>query len=250
MGMNMDLACTFVFHHNLNDFLPASKKYKPVNYTGKDSSSVKDAIEAIGIPHVEVKEINVNGKLVSFSYRLQAQDRIEVIPFEDGAATPSPIAFVLDVHLGKLARQLRLLGFDTHYETDYPDAAIVSIAANQSRIALTRDVGLLKHKLLQYGYWLRSQNSEEQLTEVVKRFALCDHMQPFTRCIACNGTIVAIEKANVQEKIPPDAWTFFTEFYQCRQCHKIYWKGSHYDKMVRRIAQIRLLTCQFGSPAL
>lgn len=246
----MDLACTFIFHYNLNDFLPAGKRHKPVNYTGKASSTVKDAIEAIGIPHVEVNEITVNGKPVSFSYRLQTQDRIEVVPFESGAITPLPIAFVLDVHLGKLARRLRLLGFDTHYETGYSDAQIVSIATDQRRIALTRDIGLLKHKMLQYGYWLRSQNTEEQLIEIVNRFALCDHMRPFSRCIACNGSIAAIEKENVLEGLPPDARAYFDEFFQCRNCHKIYWKGSHYEKMVKRIAQIRLLTCQVGTAAL
>ncbi|MBB1285979.1 hypothetical protein HRH25_16470 [Flavisolibacter sp. BT320] len=246
----MDISCTFVFHYNLNDFLPAGKKYKPISYTGKDSTSVKDAIEAIGIPHVEVKEIKANGNPVLFSYRLEPNDLIDVRPFETVAIKPSPIAFVLDVHLGKLARLLRLLGFDTHYETGYADAEIVALAAHQNRIALTRDVGLLKHKVLRYGYWLRSQNPEEQLAEVVKRFSLCDHIRPFSRCIACNGLIATVEKEKIQYKLPPNTRGHFHEFYQCSHCQKVYWKGSHYDKMVRRIAQFRSVACQVGAPAL
>ncbi|HEY1021890.1 MAG TPA: Mut7-C RNAse domain-containing protein, partial [Flavisolibacter sp.] len=180
----------------------------------------------------------------------QPHDFIDVMPFETTAKSPSPLAFVLDVHLGKLARLLRLLGFNTHYQTDYDDARIVALAQEQNSVVLTRDVGLLKHKVLQYGYWLRSQHPEEQLKEVVSRFALCDKIRPFSRCIACNGFIEKVEKVTIQDSIPPGTRAYFHEFYRCGQCHKIYWKGSHYQKMLHFLERLRSFACQVGPPAL
>lgn len=246
----MAFTCTFIIHNNLNDFLPAGKKHQPVTYAGKYPASVKDAVEAIGVPHVEVKEIRVKGSAVSFSYRLQSHDVIDVLPFDTEAPAPSPPAFVLDVHLGKLARLLRLLGFDTHYQTDYDDARIVALAVEQNRVVLTRDVGLLKHKVLRSGYWLRSQNPEEQLIEVLRRFALCENIRPFSRCIRCNGRISKVEKEKIREAIPPNTRVYFHEFYQCGQCQNVYWKGSHYENMLRHLERIRLVACQVGPPAL
>lgn len=246
----MDLSCTFVFHNILNDFLPTVKKHKPIGYTGRSPATVKDVIEAIGVPHVEIGKIRINGTLVSFSYRLQPNDVIEVLPFETAATSPSPLAFLLDVHLGKLARLLRLLGFNTHYQTDYDDARIVALSLEQNSVVLTRDVGLLKHKVLRYGYWLRSQNPEEQVKEVVSRFALWDSIRPFSRCMACNGFIVKVEKETIQDTIPPGTRAYFQEFYRCGQCHKIYWKGTHYHKMLNFIERLRSFACQVGPPAL
>jgi hypothetical protein len=239
----MRTACTFRFHYRLNDFLPGRKKSQWLSYDFQLSATVKDAIEAIGVPHVEVNGIRVNGNDVSFSYQLEPGDRIEVFPFVKHPHPNQHVAFVLDVHLGKLARLLRLFGFDVYYDTGYSDAAIVAIALQQSRIVLTRDIGLLKYKLVQYGYWLRSQQPEEQLTEVLTRFALCDAVHPFSRCIACNGAIVEVVKERIVHLLPPNTKKIFTEFYQCSQCDKVYWKGSHYENMLRRIEHIRSIAC-------
>ena len=235
--------CTFLFRDSLNDFLRAGKKNRPISYAFRPSATVKDAIEAIGVPHVEVNQVKVNGTTVSFSYLLQPNDAIEVMPFESVVPIPTPVAFVLDVHLGILARLLRLLGIDTHYETGYNDAGIVTIAVAQNRIVLTRDVGLLKHKVLRYGYWLRSQDPDEQLKEVIRRCALCDSLHAFSRCIACNGTITEVQKEKIAEALPPDTKACFHQFYQCSHCGKVYWKGSHYENMLRRIDRIRLVAC-------
>ena len=239
----MHAACTFRFHHSLNDFLPGRKKHQWLSYSFQLSATVKDAMEAIGVPHVEVNQVRVNGNDVSFSYQLQPGDRIEVFPFVKHLHPNQPIAFVLDVHLGKLARMLRLLGFDAHYETGYNDASIVAVSLQQNRVVLTRDVGLLKHKVLQYGYWLRSQQPEEQLTEVLTRFALCDSVHPFSRCMVCNGAIVEVDKERIRHLLPLNTKEIFTEFYQCSQCGKVYWKGSHYENMLRRIERIRSIAC-------
>lgn len=248
-GRGMVDTCTFVFRGSLNDFLRAGKKDKEIVYGFQPSATVKDAIEAIGIPHVEVARMLVNENHANFSYRIQPNDKIEVLPFET-VSLSLPIKFVLDVHLGKLARLLRLLGFDTHYQTDYDDPQIIALAVEQDRIVLTRDVGLLKHKVLLHGYWPRSQNSEEQLKEVIKRFGLCDYIQNFTRCLACNGILVEVQKETVRETIPPKTSAFFHQFYQCNLCRKIYWKGSHYENMLQQIERIRSVACQVRPAAL
>lgn len=178
-----------------------------------------------------------NGVPVDFSYSLQTGDKVEVYPSDAGrewpegyslqAKHPAPDQFVLDVHLGKLARALRMLGFDTCYQNDYSDKTIAHIAETEKRIVLTRDVGLLKQKVIRWGYWLRSQ----QLAEVVRYFNLRPHFAPFTRCIACNGNIREVPKENVLAQLPPDTKLYFNQFYQCDSCKRVYWKGSHYERM-------------------
>jgi uncharacterized protein with PIN domain len=123
------------------------------------------------------------------------------------------------------------LGFDCYYQNDLDDHQIAGIAASQARAVLTRDIGLLKHKRILRGYWLRSQRTEEQLEEVLKRFALRNHLHPFSRCIACNGVIRRVDVESVRTQIPQRVLEFQEEFFQCDQCRKVYWKGTHYERM-------------------
>jgi uncharacterized protein with PIN domain len=123
---------------------------------------------------------------------------------------------VLDVHLGKLARALRMLGFDTHYENTLDDKTIAKVAVSESRVVLTRDVGLLKQKAIQRGYWLRSQQTPEQLREVMDYFNLHGAFRPFTRCIACNGSIVPVSKENILAELPPKTRLYFNDFFNAR----------------------------------
>lgn len=145
---------------------------------------------------------------------------------------------MLDVHLGTLAKSLRLLGFDTVYGQRLHDAALVKISHGEQRILLTRDVNLLKHKAIPMGYWLRSQHTEKQLAEVVCRFQLVDHIRPFTRCMVCNGTIEVVSKETVLDLLPPKTRLYFDEFFQCADCKRVYWKGSHYQRMKETIQRI------------
>ena len=234
----------FLFHGSLNDFLPHKKRNQTLDSACKFSSSVKDAIEAIGVPHVEVGKILVNGKAKDFAYLLQPDDSIDVFPYQDHFPPEAPTAFVLDVHLGGLARLLRLLGIDALYKNNLHDREIVTLAVDEKRAVLTRDIGLLKHKVLQYGYWLRSQHSEEQLTEVIKRFSLCGSLRPFSRCIACNGLLAEVSKASVLHLLPEQTKDIFHDFFQCPQCGKVYWKGSHYHNMQKVVERIRSVACQ------
>jgi len=239
-----------VFHDSLNDFLLPSKRNKPVVYTFSDNPSIKHAIETIGVPHPEADIILVNGKPVDFSYALNNDDEVEVYTAitaksfpDEWLSTPShsnPEKFILDVHLGKLARALRLFGFDTFYENNYSDKTIVELAEKEERIILTRDRNLLKHKLVRVGYWLRSQHVHEQLMEVIRRFNLKTKFKFFERCVECNGKIIKVEKAAIIDKLLPKTILYYNNFFQCECCKRIYWRGSHYEHMhgfIKRIEE-------------
>ena len=245
----MAFHATFLFHGTLNDFLPKSRKGALLDYSFERNPSVKDAIEALGVPHPEVAAILVNGRPVDFQYLLQPEDQVEVFPKRVNAAEvkgknlqpplPEMVKFVLDVHLGKLAKALRMLGFDTVYQNDYSDKAIADLAQNENRIVLTRDVNLLKIKKILWGYWLRSQHLEEQLSEVIRYFELEKQFAPFSRCLACNGFILPVEKEKVINELPPNTRRYFHEFYQCESCRNVYWKGSHFERMQQFIRQFQ-----------
>jgi uncharacterized protein with PIN domain len=226
----------FKFHGSLNDFLLPRNRDSWNTYTFTGSPSIKDAIEAIGIPHVEVCRILINEKEADFTHALHGHAMVEVFPYTQISA--APLNFVLDVHLGKLARQLRLLGFDSLYQNNYTDRNIIDLVKQQERIVLTRDIGLLKHTAIQWGYWLRSQQPLAQLEEIVYRFHLEKEIHPFSRCLVCNGPIESVAKYEIRDQLPPATLACFDEFYQCHQCKKLYWKGSHYDRMIKLVSAI------------
>ena len=231
----------FRFYEELNDFLCSERKKVVFPYDFESTPSVKDAIEAIGVPHTEVDLILVNGVSVPFAYHITDNDTVSVYPVFESLdisgvthLREKPLRepkFILDVHLGKCAKYLRLLGFDSLYENTYDDPEIVAIAQAQKRAVLTRDVSLLKRKAVSRGYWVRSRTPSEQVTEVIHRFDLQSNIRPFSRCMACNGIVSAITKDAVMEVLEPNTIRYFDEFYQCSSCGKVYWKGSHYTKM-------------------
>lgn len=138
--------------------------------------------------------------------------------------------FICDVHLGKLARRLRLLGFDTIYGNDLEDNEIIRIATTDNRIILTRDGEILSNKATR-GYRPNSIFSDEQAREVMSIFNLQGQIRPFSRCIKCNGDIIPVEKDSILALVPPRSGQFMKHFWQCQGCRKIYWQGSHYEKL-------------------
>lgn len=231
----------FRFYEELNDFLPSEKRklQAPYHFSGKPS--IKDAIEAQGIPHPEVDLIIVNGDSVGFDYHLQDGDQVAVYPvFESFDISPivklreAPLRvsrFVVDVNLGKLARLLRMLGFDTLYDNQFSDRAVAEISSREQRIVLTRDRRMLQARIITHGYWVRSQLPEEQIREVIKRFDLFSQIAPFRRCFECNGLIQGIDKTQIIERLQPKTRRYYEEFYICPDCEKIYWEGSHFDRL-------------------
>lgn len=238
----------FRFYEELNDFLPADKRKVQFRYAFSGNPAIKDAVEAIGVPHTEVDLILVNGGSVDFSYHLNHGDRVSVYPvfesFDIRAVThlrPGPLRnpkFILDVHLGKLAKLLRMLGFDTMYRNDLEDEEIAERARQEGRTILTRDVGLLKRSSVDRGYWVRSQQPKQQAREVIHRFDLKNLVNPFKRCLDCNGIIEPVEKEAVEEQLPPASAQSFSYFFQCSNCGKLYWRGSHVPNMLDTICSL------------
>ena len=236
---------TIRFYAGLNDILPVSQRYRPVTFSFSGKPSIKDRIEAFGVPHTEVDLILINGQSVGFVQSLMHDDFVSIYPpFKSLDISPllkltaKPFGeprFILDVHLGKLARKLRMLGFDTLYRNDYADPEIVAIALREQRIILTRDRGLLMIKSVQYGHWVRSNRIDEQVMEVLSRFDLYSHIRAFHRCINCNGMIQRTDKEAVIDLLLPRTALYYDEIYRCSGCDQLYWQGSHYQNMTQYI---------------
>ncbi|MGD9096295.1 MAG: Mut7-C RNAse domain-containing protein [Chromatiales bacterium] len=239
---------TIRFYEELNDFLPPERRKQDLLQPLNHPCSVKDFIENIGIPHTEIDLILVNGRSVDFSYQLQDGDRISVYPvFESLDITPvtrlrpKPLRkprFVLDQHLGKLAHYLRMLGFDCLYRNDYHDPELAAISAREGRILLTCDRRLLMRKKVSRGYFVRERDPEGQLREVVQRLDLRHATSPFTRCMECNGLIEPVDKETIMSELAPRTRDDFDEFRRCTECGRLYWRGSHYDRMQELIARL------------
>ncbi len=239
----------FRFYEELNDFLPAHRRKVAFGYEFFGTPSVKDAIEAVGVPHTEVDLILVNGRSVGFDHLLSGGERVAVYPtFERldilplSRLRPEPLResrFVADVHLGKLARYLRLLGFDTRYDNDLDDPTIAEIGRSEKRIVLTRDRGLLKRNAVTHGYWVRSRRPREQLVEVVRSIDLGRRLRPFSRCLSCNGSLADAPKESIQALVPEGVLSSFDRFLKCEHCQQVYWAGSHYRRLEAIVEHVR-----------
>jgi uncharacterized protein with PIN domain len=240
---------TFRFYAELTDFLARDINAGTMTVGFDVPGNVKDMIESCGVPHTEVDLILINGQSVDFAHRVTDGDRISVYPlFESVDVTPllmvrppppPRIRFVADNHLSRLARFLRLLGIDTTYGPDWTDGELVRISRTEERILLTRDVGLLKHGSLTHGYFVRATEPYEQVTEVGRRFQLARHLEPFTRCMNCNGALRPVEKEEVAHRIPPQTRSRVEDFRRCMSCDQIYWEGSHHRSLTRIIESVR-----------
>ncbi len=236
------------FYAELNDFLPEERRQREFVHDLTAPRSVKDLVEALGVPHTEVDVILVNGESVGFSHPVAPGDRIAVYPVFEALDVqpvtrlrPEPLRelrFVLDGHLGKLAAYLRLLGFDTLWASDPSDDQLAEVSASQRRVLLTRDRGLLKRTEVTHGSLVRSKDAREQLFEVVGRFDLRRAARPFTRCLRCNTPLSPVAKEEVIDRLPPRVRELYDELYRCAACDKVYWKGTHFDRMRQLIASV------------
>lgn len=232
---------TIRFYGGLNYFLPPKIRQVPFRHVFTGQPTVKELVESLGVPHTEVDLILVDGVSAGFDRQLRDGERVSVYPafrsFDVSEVTlvrPEPlpeIRFVLDVHLGKLASYLRMAGFDTLYSRSASDCELADCSASERRILLTFDRGLLKRKNVVYGYCVRSREPATQLREVLDRFGLSDRLRPFSRCMSCNGVLERAAKAEVFDRLPEKVREYADEFTVCRSCGRIYWKGSHYEKM-------------------
>lgn len=239
----------FRFYGPLNDFLPARRRQISFTHAVGGRTSVKDAIESLGVPHPEIDLLLANGQSVGFAYIVQDGDFISVYPAFtnlDVAAVslvrPEPLTayrFVLDVHLGTLATFLRMVGFDTLYRNDYADDELAHIAHTDSRFLLTRDRGLLMRSLVTHGYFLRNTDPEQQLTETLRRFRLSSQIQPFKRCLVCNGLLEPVAKSAVLDWLPRRVQEGQDQFWRCPDCQRVYWAGTHHQRMQQFVERVK-----------
>lgn len=226
------------FHGDLVDFLPKNTPSPAfeVNFTHK--TAIKHNIESMGVPHPEIGRIECNGRPIEMSYHIQDGDDIHVYPHSHGdhRLENSPPLFILDNHLGKLTDYLRLLGIDAIYAQDLPDDSIALAACEQNRILLTRDRGLLKRKIVSVGRCVRADNPVDQLAEVISIFGLEPWIVPFQRCARCNGKLISVNKDEIIDQLQPLTRKYYDEFTRCVSCGQIYWKGSHFAQMQKRLA--------------
>lgn len=233
----------------LNDFLAPELRGAVVRRPFRPHQTVKDVLEAMGIPHTEIDLILVNGDPADFDHRPTAGDRIAAYPMFEaldvGSTTrlrPVPLRdprFVVDVNLGRLARLLRVLGFDARWSSDADDATLAQISLDEQRILLTRDRGLLKRRAITHGLFVHSQDPEEQTLEVIRRLDLRQRLAPLTRCLHCNGELAPVAKHEVIDQLEPLTARYYEEFSRCAGCGRIYWAGSHHAKLLSLVDRLR-----------
>ncbi|HET6485604.1 MAG TPA: Mut7-C RNAse domain-containing protein [Spirochaetia bacterium] len=251
------VSVTVRLYEELGGFLPESRRGTPFTVQCREGTTAKALVEDLGVPHTEVDLLLVNGESVGFGRVLEEMDRVSVYPvFEawdiSGVSKVRPVPlretrFVLDVHLGKLARFLRMMGFDAAYGTASEDDDLVLQARREARILLSRDRGLLKRRAVTHGYLVRSTDPRRQLAEVLHRFDLARQLQVLSqgagipgqglhatgaaRCAICNAPLVRVSADSVAREIPPQVATRYADFSRCPQCSRVFWRGTHWERM-------------------
>lgn len=231
-------------------------------HTVKGYPSIKDTVEALGVPHTEVDCILASGRSVDFSCQMKGGETFRI--YLDSCRIPVSFAgrikklrpripacpqFILDAHLGKLARHLRLLGFDTVYDQRLEDEEIIVRAVQEKRVVLTRDLGILKNNAVRLGAFVQAIDSARQIKEVIKKFGLEENVRPFSLCLECSGRIRRVAKSKIANRLPPKVRRYYKTFYLCRKCGKVYWKGSHYAKLAKFVKRIKEMSSGPRRPA-
>ena len=227
------MTASFRFHGELGEFLPRERRGTRFEYQHARAATLKNAIEALGVPHTEVGRLTVNEQSATLQRIVREGDAIEVFPAQPETGPekgPDPF-FIADAHLGGLARLLRMLGFDTLHEPAFRDADIRRLAREERRIVLTRDRELLKCREIARGAYVHAIRVESQMAEVAARYRLAERARPFTLCLRCNLPLERVAKAAVAARLPPKVLELHQEFTHCPGCDRIYWPGSHYRRM-------------------
>jgi uncharacterized protein len=226
---------------DLSRFVPARRRGSEVRVTLDGTSTLGHLVESTGVPLPEVGTLRVSGTPVAPSHRPADGSTVDVAPVHRPQPLPiTPPRFLLDVHLGRLARRMRVLGLDTEYDTDAHDADLAERAATDARILLTRDLGLLRRRAVPHAAYVRGARTAEQLADVLDRFA--PPLDPYTRCTACNGELCPVRKDDVADRLRPGTRRTYEEFSRCDRCGQVYWRGAHaraLDAVVRTAGAAR-----------
>ena len=239
---------TLRFYEELNDFLPRAARKRDLRIPFDPPAPARHLVETAGVPHTEIEILLLNGESVDLEVPVRDGDRLaaypEVVCFDVAPLVrlrAEPLReprFVADAHLGRLARDLRILGFDTLHANDLGDGALAREAAGGGRILLTRDRQLLMRREVMRGCYLRAARPEEQLAYVVRRLQLCRLVRPFTRCSACNAAVAPSGREAVARDVPDGVLHRYDLFWRCPGCGRVYWQGSHWRAMAGRIARL------------
>ena len=208
----------------LRFLLPVRHRHGEVVVPVDPDVTVGHVVEALGVPHTEFGGLVVNGQAVEPSARLSPGDVVEVLDLP----RPQPVPyqrFLLDVHLGALARRMRLLGLDAAYSNDADDDELAEQALAEGRVLLTQDRGLLRRRAVVAGGYVRGSRADQQLADVLERFA--PELRPWTRCPTCNGDLAEVAKHEVEHLLPAGTRRSYTQFSRCTECARLYWRGAH-----------------------
>jgi uncharacterized protein len=209
------------------------------------TSTLGHVVESLGVPLPEVGELSVDEVPVPAASRLSGGQVLAVAAVR--RPQPLPAArFVLDVHLGTLARRLRLLGIDAAYANDRDDDALIEQANAEGRVLLTQDRGLLRRRALRLGAYVRGADPDDQLRDVLDRFAPA--LAPWTRCTACNGPLVTVSKADVERQLLPGTRRTYQDFARCTVCGRVYWRGAHSTRLAAIIDRASAVVAARGTP--
>ncbi|MEE8552607.1 MAG: Mut7-C RNAse domain-containing protein [Desulfobacterales bacterium] len=239
---------TFRFYEELNDFLPKHRRKTDFEAKFKGKRSIKDMIEALGVPHTEIDLILVNGNSVDFNYILQDEDRVSVYPvFESLNITDVtqlrkiPLRrnkFLADINLGNIVKYMRVLGLDLYYDSLLSTREIIEISKRENRVILTKSRKLLKFKDVSHVIFIRPGTTTEQIRLIIDYLDIKDNIKPFSRCLRCNTLLNNVLKEKILDRIPPKTKEFCDEYVQCKSCDKIYWKGTQFINMKKVVKQI------------
>lgn len=237
----------FRFYEELNDYLPEEMRKVWIESRIETKPSVGEMIQSLGIPLDDIDLILVNQQSKGFDYFLQDGDRISVYPqFESfdisevNQLREKPLrdpSFICDVHLGRLCKYLRMLGWDTLYSNQYTPAEMIELSNKEKRIILSQSINLTQHKEVTHAFWIRSSDPLEQLKGLVSKLDLSKQTDPLTRCLNCNNKLEQIDKIEILGRLEARTAKYYTEFFNCPACNQIYWKGSHYENMIEFIHQ-------------
>ena len=205
-------------------FLAPRNRGGRVRVTCDGVSTLGHVVESLGVPLPEVGALVVNGAPVRAGYRLGGGDMAEAAAVDRPQRLPAA-RFILDVHLGTLARRLRLVGVDAAYGNDLDDDVLIERANAGRRVLLTQDRGLLCRRRLWLGAYVRGARPDDQLGDVLDRFG--PPLAPWTRCTACNGRLVPVAKADVEPLLEPGTRRTYHAFARCGGCGRVYWRGAH-----------------------
>ena len=226
------VTCRIVLHGDLADLVGGRRE---IRRRLPGPTSVKDALEALGVPHVEIGEVSLGGHPASLTDRVL--DGAEVAAWSAAPRDLPDPRFLCDLHLGKLCRLLRFCGFDTLWHRDWREAALARIAVREGRTLLSRHRALLKRSAVTSGLLLRANDADGQLVEVLRRFRLAERLSSPGRCAACNGRLVATAKAEVPVPIPPRTAAWLDDYWLCADCGQLFWEGTHVARLRQRVAR-------------